>query len=430
MSLNEASSFERVVPQVQLHRNDRSSLRRQISLAVAGVMICLTLPLLLSGSGNYKHRSNELLSWSNSFDDGTGILSGQQHGVTRTIVSCDADDPSCSFIVSPEDYAHGKWVSTKGEPSHEKYVQIRKDRLQPSSYEDDIDLGPAAGISRSDVNGNFIKWKGLRNVKSGADFQRVRVPDRDSDYADKSYDDVVGLRKEWRERWNPSNYRREQEWERTENQRREPVHSRSTWGRSRKWKGDRLEDEEEEKLRRDLDSLKRNREKEKPHVPPSYAPRRREDENEQDGAIQDDEHKEDEGGDKSAASVAVEKEDKNEAENGDNKDEDEDKKEEDEENKEGGKKKNKEGGKKKNKEGGKKENKEGGNRQDEEHRHEGDERGDEEEKGSGKDDESKREDDNTEKEGSGGGGLEMKEDGNAGESPTPLLPGATSTPEP
>jgi len=265
MSYNEtASSFERVAPQIQHHRHDKNSLRRKLSLAIASAMLCLTLPFLLSDSKGYQHRGSELLSWSNSFDDGTGVLSGQQHGVTRTIVSCDADDPSCSFIVSPEDYAHGKWVSTKGEPSHEKYVQIRKDRLQPSSYEDDIDLGPAAGISRSDVNGNFIKWKGLRNVKSGADYERVRVPDRDSDYEDGSYDDVVGLKREWRDRSDPRNYRRERtDWVRKDEQHGADIPRRSSRKSAWNKQGDSQEEQEEDKLRRDLDSLKRNRKKEK-----------------------------------------------------------------------------------------------------------------------------------------------------------------------
>ncbi len=31
------------------------------------------------------------LSWSNSYDDGSGILGGQQHGVTRTIQTCGED---------------------------------------------------------------------------------------------------------------------------------------------------------------------------------------------------------------------------------------------------------------------------------------------------------------------------------------------------
>eukprot|EP00960_Hanusia_phi_P014787 437923-Hanusia_phi.AAC.3 len=288
MSYNEtASSFERVAPQIQHHRHDKNSLRRKLSLAIASAMLCLTLPFLLSDSKGYQHRGSELLSWSNSFDDGTGVLSGQQHGVTRTIVSCDADDPSCSFIVSPEDYAHGKWVSTKGEPSHEKYVQvsafasspspphlscppsqIRKDRLQPSSYEDDIDLGPAAGEVASGDEVVVMEKQGslggLRNVKSGADYERVRVPDRDSDYEDGSYDDVVGLKREWRDRSDPRNYRRERtDWVRKDEQHGADIPRRSSRKSAWNKQGDSQEEQEEDKLRRDLDSLKRNRKKEK-----------------------------------------------------------------------------------------------------------------------------------------------------------------------
>jgi len=32
------------------------------------------------------------LSWSNAFDDGSGILGGQQHGVTRIIQTCGEDN--------------------------------------------------------------------------------------------------------------------------------------------------------------------------------------------------------------------------------------------------------------------------------------------------------------------------------------------------
>ena len=54
---------------------------------------------------------SELLSWSTANDDGSGVLGGQQHGVTQTITTCDGDDPACTFQTSPDGYLHGKWLT-------------------------------------------------------------------------------------------------------------------------------------------------------------------------------------------------------------------------------------------------------------------------------------------------------------------------------
>lgn len=65
--------------------------------------------------------SSALLSWSNSNDDGAGVNGGYQHGMTRTVWSCDPDDPACNFDVSRKGYMDGKWQTNKV-----RYVQVRR----------------------------------------------------------------------------------------------------------------------------------------------------------------------------------------------------------------------------------------------------------------------------------------------------------------
>ena len=64
-----------------------------------------------------------------------GVLTGQQHGLTRVITSCDADDPECSFRTSPEGYAEGHWRSSAPMADPALTVQVEQDMKAPSSFE-------------------------------------------------------------------------------------------------------------------------------------------------------------------------------------------------------------------------------------------------------------------------------------------------------
>ena len=70
----------------------------------------------------------------------SGVLGGQQHGVTRVIQSCDADDPGCSFRISPISYAAGHWRSSEPMKNPALTLQVRQDMKKPSSFEDDIGI--------------------------------------------------------------------------------------------------------------------------------------------------------------------------------------------------------------------------------------------------------------------------------------------------
>jgi hypothetical protein len=124
----------------------------------------------------------ELLSWDNSYDDGRGVLGGQQHGVSEIITSCDADDPACTFQTSTNGYAHGQWVSNLNTQSDRRMeVNVRSDLRQGSSYEDDIGEGPLAGMHKTDEKGKFKEWtpRPLRFREREYSRVKVGVPDGD-----------------------------------------------------------------------------------------------------------------------------------------------------------------------------------------------------------------------------------------------------------
>ena len=53
---------------------------------------------------------SSLFSWSNDADDGVSVLHGEQHGVTRIISGCDADDPACTYHIAPNhNYQQSFW---------------------------------------------------------------------------------------------------------------------------------------------------------------------------------------------------------------------------------------------------------------------------------------------------------------------------------
>ena len=54
----------------------------------------------------------ELYAWSNDADDGTSAFPNKkQHGVTKIISGCDADDPGCLYHMSPDfDYSQSYWT--------------------------------------------------------------------------------------------------------------------------------------------------------------------------------------------------------------------------------------------------------------------------------------------------------------------------------
>lgn len=93
--------------------------------------------------------ANALLSWSNFADDGSGVLGGQQHGVSMVIHSCDADDPACTFQTSRQGYSKGQWVSNLNSKNERRMeVHVRSDLRQGSvRYRCTRNLLPLRGIS-------------------------------------------------------------------------------------------------------------------------------------------------------------------------------------------------------------------------------------------------------------------------------------------
>ena len=81
----------------------------RLRVATVSVLVVALVGSVALLAGKDAHSRTSLLSWSNANDDGAGVLGGQQHGVTRTIWSCDPDDPSCDFDISHNGYMQGKW---------------------------------------------------------------------------------------------------------------------------------------------------------------------------------------------------------------------------------------------------------------------------------------------------------------------------------
>ena len=125
---------------------------------------------------------SQLLSWSTSFDDGAGVLGGQQHGVTQIIHTCDADDPACTFETSSKGFQLGKWVSNLDtERDRKMEVHVRSDLRQGSSYEDDVGEGPLAGIHKTDEKGVFQEWTPRPPRFREREYSRVGVGVPDAD---------------------------------------------------------------------------------------------------------------------------------------------------------------------------------------------------------------------------------------------------------
>ena len=113
----------------------RGALR---AACVAAAALALAAALVASAAGGAGRRrgGDALLSWSNFADDGSGVLGGQQHGVSEIITSCDADDPACTFQTSKDGYAKGQWVTTLNSKNDRRMeVHVRSDLRQGSSYE-------------------------------------------------------------------------------------------------------------------------------------------------------------------------------------------------------------------------------------------------------------------------------------------------------
>ena len=163
----------------------RAVATRQRTLAVGAAGACLLVAAVFVAAGAGRERDSALLSWSNAADDGAGVLGGQQHGVTQTITSCDADDPACTFQSSPHGYLHGQWVSNLNtESDRHMEVHVRSDLRQGSSYEDDIGEGPLAGMHKTDEKGVFKEWTPRPTRFREREFSRVAVGVPDADGMD------------------------------------------------------------------------------------------------------------------------------------------------------------------------------------------------------------------------------------------------------
>ena len=163
----------------------RDRVRRGRELAVRALIAAALLIAAVAVVASVDSRAagqSQLLSWSTSFDDGAGVLGGQQHGVTQIIHTCDADDPACTFQTSSKGFQHGKWVSNLDtERDRKMEVHVRSDLRQGSSYEDDVGEGPLAGIHKTDEKGVFQEWTPRPPRFREREYSRVGVGVPDAD---------------------------------------------------------------------------------------------------------------------------------------------------------------------------------------------------------------------------------------------------------
>ena len=157
------------------------AVRKRLAVASGlGIAACLVLLVGLSqGWGNRAPRTVAMVAWSNENDDGRGVLHGYQHGVTRVISNiCDPDDPSCTFHDSPIGYMAAVWTGKTKESNekHSRYIQVRKDSLLPSSYEDQIQDGVAASMYHSDPNGEM-----RARIRPAPQYRLIRLPDQEQE---------------------------------------------------------------------------------------------------------------------------------------------------------------------------------------------------------------------------------------------------------
>jgi hypothetical protein len=150
--------------------------------ALIAAALLIAAVAVVASVGSRAAGQSQLLSWSTSFDDGAGVLGGQQHGVTQIIHTCDADDPACTFQTSSKGFQHGKWVSNLDtERDRKMEVHVRSDLRQGSSYEDDVGEGPLAGIHKTDEKGVFQEWTPRPPRFREREYSRVGVGVPDAD---------------------------------------------------------------------------------------------------------------------------------------------------------------------------------------------------------------------------------------------------------
>ena len=150
--------------------------------ALIAAALLIAAVAVVASVGSRAAGQSQLLSWSTSFDDGAGVLGGQQHGVTQIIHTCDADDPACTFETSSKGFQLGKWVSNLDtERDRKMEVHVRSDLRQGSSYEDDVGEGPLAGIHKTDEKGVFQEWTPRPPRFREREYSRVGVGVPDAD---------------------------------------------------------------------------------------------------------------------------------------------------------------------------------------------------------------------------------------------------------
>lgn len=104
-------------------------ISKRLQIVFFGILGCIlfVLAYFTNNDDPVSEDLTELFAWSNDADDGMSAFHTTQHGVTKIISGCDADDPGCLYHMSKNfDYSKSYWTGPSADmnpkdPSNEVY---------------------------------------------------------------------------------------------------------------------------------------------------------------------------------------------------------------------------------------------------------------------------------------------------------------------